>query len=99
MGGNMPSKDPVVARHYRVRGNVQGVGFRAFVNRHAQEIGVRGWVRNTGEGDVEVLAMGTPAQLAELAGHLRHGPMLSLVRGVEESEASPIQTSGFSVRY
>ncbi|MCC7154645.1 MAG: acylphosphatase [Bryobacterales bacterium] len=94
----MSSKDPVVTRHYQVRGNVQGVGFRAFVSRHAQKIGVRGWVRNTGEGDVEVLAMGTSSQLDELAGYLRHGPMLSLVRGVEESEASPIQSSGFSVR-
>jgi len=95
----MSSKDPVITRHYRVRGSVQGVGFRAFVSRHAQELGVRGWVRNTDEGDVEVLAMGTSRQLAELAGYLRHGPMLSLVRAVEESEASPVQTSGFSVRY
>ena len=95
----MASKEPVVARHYLVRGSVQGVGFRAFVSRHAQEIGVRGWVRNTDEGDVEVLAVGTSGQLAELAGYLRHGPMLSLVRGVDESEAAPVQASGFSVRY
>lgn len=94
----MATRERVITRHYMVRGNVQGVGFRAFVSRHAQQLGVRGWVRNTDEGHVEVLAMGTSAQLAELAGYLRHGPMLALVRGVEESETAPVQTSGFSVR-
>lgn len=85
-------------RNYVIRGRVQGVGFRAFVQRRAAEIGVRGWVRNLDSGDVEVLATGTDAQLAELTGALRLGPMLSDVRSVEEREAAPHTAQGFAIR-
>ena len=44
--------------HYLVKGRVQGVGFRWFVQREAAEIGLRGWVRNTDDGHVEVVAAG-----------------------------------------
>ena len=46
--------------HFLVRGRVQGVGFRWFVHREAAELGLRGWVRNTDSGDVEVVASGAP---------------------------------------
>jgi acylphosphatase len=94
----MPRKEQI-ARHYIVRGRVQGVGFRAFVNHSANALGVRGWVRNLDDGSVEVLAMGNSAQINELAALLHRGPRFSEVRGVEESEASPIAASGFTVRY
>ena len=45
-------------RHFLVKGRVQGVGFRWFVHREAAEIGLRGWVKNTPDGHVEVLASG-----------------------------------------
>ena len=45
--------------HYLVKGRVQGVGFRWFVQREAAEIGLRGWVRNTEDGHVEIVAAGT----------------------------------------
>ena len=60
--------------HFLVQGRVQGVGFRWFVNREAGELGLRGWVRNTEEGDVEVVASGDDAGLAELRRSLRRGP-------------------------
>ena len=44
--------------HYLVKGRVQGVGFRWFVQREAAELGLRGWVRNTEDGHVEVVAAG-----------------------------------------
>jgi acylphosphatase len=53
----------VMVRHYIVKGRVQGVGFRWFVQREAFEIGLRGWVRNTADGDVEVLAAGSEERL------------------------------------
>lgn len=87
------------ARRYLVRGRVQGVGFRDFVQRAAIEIGVTGFVRNLDDGRVEAVAVGTPAQLAEFAGRLHRGPRWSEVRGVEESEHALLQSDGFSIKY
>jgi acylphosphatase len=86
------------ARLYRVRGQVQGVGFRFFVEQSAQALGVRGWVRNVDDGSVEVYAVGTLAQLSELAGFLWKGPRWAEVRGVDEAEAALEDHLGFFVR-
>ena len=48
-----------VARRFLVRGRVQGVGFRWFVEREAHMLGIAGWVRNNSDGSVEVMAQGT----------------------------------------
>jgi acylphosphatase len=87
-----------LAKLYRVRGRVQGVGFRYFVEHSAQALGIRGWVRNVDDGSVEVYAAGTAAQLSDLAGLLRQGPRWAEVRGVDENEAAVENHSGFSVR-
>jgi acylphosphatase len=87
-----------IAKLFHVRGRVQGVGFRYFVDQAAQALGVRGWVRNDDDGSVEVYAVGTPAQLSELAGHLWKGPRWAEVRGVEEAEAAVENHPGFNVR-
>jgi acylphosphatase len=87
-----------LAKLFKVRGRVQGVGFRHFVNQKAGVLGVRGWVRNHDNGSVEVYAVGTAAQLSELAGHLWKGPRWAEVRGVDESEAVLESHSGFDVR-
>ncbi len=60
--------------HFLIQGRVQGVGFRWFVHREASELHLSGWVRNTEDGDVEVVAAGAPDDLAELRSSLRHGP-------------------------
>ena len=60
--------------HFLIKGRVQGVGFRWFVQREASELDLRGWVRNTEDGDVEVLASGNVTDLAELRASLRRGP-------------------------
>ena len=77
-------------RRYVVRGRVQGVGFRFFVEREAHMLGVAGWVRNNPDGTVEVLAMGTREQLMGLRSRLRDGPRAARVDAVDESEAKPI---------
>jgi len=87
-----------LARVYRVRGRVQGVGFRYFVEHSATALGVSGWVRNLDDGDVEVYAIGTKAQLSELAGALWKGPRWAEVRGVDESEAAVEHQHGFTIR-
>jgi acylphosphatase len=80
---------PPVARRFVVRGRVQGVGFRWFVEREAHLLGVAGWVRNNSDGSVEVLAAGTPEQLAGLRSRLHSGPRAARVDNVQESEAKP----------
>jgi len=74
---------------------VQGVGFRWFVLKNAHGIGVRGWVRNEDDGRVRVYAVGTSAQLNQLAALLYQGPPMAEVRGVEEREAAVQQLSSF----
>ncbi|HUV97242.1 MAG TPA: acylphosphatase [Acidobacteriaceae bacterium] len=74
----------VMVRHYIVKGRVQGVGFRWFVQREAYEIGLRGWVRNTADGDVEVLAAGSEEQIRKLHGALARGSRGSRVDAIEE---------------
>jgi acylphosphatase len=72
--------------HFLVKGRVQGVGFRWFVHREASEIGLNGWVRNTEDGDVEVLVSGEAEDLAELRAALHEGPRGSRVDAVMEHE-------------
>ena len=68
--------------HFLIQGRVQGVGFRWFVHREASELDLRGWVRNTEDGDVEVVASGDEADLAEL------GPVFAAARAAAASIAS-----------
>ena len=73
-----------VVKHFLVKGRVQGVGFRWFVHREAAEIGLRGWVKNTSEGHVEVVAAGDEEQIAELKEALHKGSRGSRVDAVIE---------------
>src|ERR1700687_6283687 len=78
------------ARRFLVRGRVQGVGFRWFVEREAFVLRIAGWVRNNSDGTVEILAQGTRDQLAGLHSRLREGPRAARVDNVEVSEAEPV---------
>ncbi|MBV9181535.1 MAG: acylphosphatase [Acidobacteria bacterium] len=80
----------LLARRYLVRGRVQGVGFRWFVEREAGILGIGGWVRNNADGTVEVLALGTREQLLGLRSRLQAGPRAARVDDVEEFEAKPV---------
>jgi acylphosphatase len=80
----------VLARRFVIRGRVQGVGFRWFVEREAHLLGVSGWVRNNADSTVEVLAMGGLEQLVSLRSRLQQGPRAARVDDVEESEAKPV---------
>jgi acylphosphatase len=83
--------------HFLIQGRVQGVGFRWFVHREASELDLRGWVRNTEEGDVEVVASGKESDLAELRASLRRGPRGARVdrlveHYLDESEAADLSS-------
>jgi acylphosphatase len=78
------------ARRFLVRGRVQGVGFRWFVEREAHILGIAGWVRNNADSSVEVLAVGTRDQLSGLKARLQEGPRAARVDSVEEKEAKAV---------
>jgi acylphosphatase len=75
-----------MVRHYMIRGRVQGVGFRWFVQREAAELGLRGWVRNTTDGQVELIASGSAEELAQLRVALDRGSRGSRVDGVVQHD-------------
>jgi len=94
-----PEKIPIQARRFLVRGRVQGVGFRWFVEREAHILQITGWVRNNPDGSVEVLAVGTSQQLAGLRARLQEGSRAARVDNVNESEADPVSgLNSFQVR-
>jgi acylphosphatase len=84
----------IQAKRFLVRGRVQGVGFRWFVEREAHMLGIAGWVRNNHDGSVEVLAQGTRDQLSGLHGRLREGPRAARVDAVEVSDTPPVDGLG-----
>lgn len=65
-----------------VYGRVQGVFFRAFVEEHAQQLGLKGYVRNLPSGDVEVVAEGERERVEKLVKYMKKGPPAALVRRV-----------------
>lgn len=88
----------VVRAHIRVRGVVQGVGFRPFVYREAQQLGLCGWVRNDAEG-VAIEAEGDAARVAQLVERLAVcAPPLARVDAVEREDCTPyLEQSGFHI--
>jgi acylphosphatase len=75
-----------LARKYEISGRVQGVGFRFFVERWAHQLGLRGYVKNRGDGSVEVYAIGEAESLEELKLHLAEGPRSARVSSLKESD-------------
>ena len=69
--------------HAVVHGDVQGVGFRYFVQRRADQLGLRGWVRNNDDGTVEVVAEGNRRELEQLKRALDEGPRMARVDRVD----------------
>ncbi len=76
-----------IVRRVIVRGLVQGVGFRAFVEYTAQDLDVAGWVRNRRDGSVEAMFAGSAEAVKAMIEACRRGPRSSRVDAVEESEA------------
>ena len=66
----------------KITGKVQGVGFRYYVLRQAQELGIRGWVSNKPNGDVEALAQGEKTDLERFIAKVKEGPSFSRVEDV-----------------
>ena len=84
-------------RRFIVSGRVQGVWFRDSTRQTATGLGIAGHAINLDNGDVEVLASGTPEALRQLRNWLRQGPPLAAVSHVEEVSLPGQALSGFRV--
>jgi len=85
-----------------IRGRVQGVGFRRFVYKQAQQFGVGGWVRNNPDGSVETEACGDISTIQLFIAAMHKGPFFSRVDEVEESRREALTsppTTEFTIRH
>jgi acylphosphatase len=71
-----------------ISGRVQGVGYRAWVEHHAIELGLQGWVRNRRDGSVEAVLEGEASIVANMVAFCRRGPASARVDHVAEEAAS-----------
>ena len=90
----MTRDSQLTAKRFIVRGRVQGVGFRWFVEREAKQLGLAGWVQNNEDSTVECLAAGPNEQVQALKARLQQGPRASRVDRVDEFEVQPEDTRG-----
>lgn len=74
-------------RHISIRGRVQGVGYRAFVEREALAAGVEGWVRNCRDGSVEAVFSGPSGVVDRLIAACRRGPYAARVDALDDRPA------------
>jgi len=89
----------LVARRFRIGGRVQGVGFRYFTEAAAAREGICGWVRNTPDGGVEIVAEGDAEAVERFERRISHGPPHARVDRVDVDELVPTgQETGFTVR-
>jgi acylphosphatase len=84
-----------IAVSLRIRGRVQGVGFRAWLVQEADRRGVTGWVRNRRDGSVEALLCGSEPVVRELIEACRRGPAAARVEAVETAAAEGGEGRGF----
>ena len=87
----------MTAKRLRISGQVQGVGYRQWMQRKAVALGVAGWVRNRGDGSVEALVYGDTASVEELLRHCRRGPSGAVVSLIREDLEQPGEEPGFRV--
>ena len=76
-------------KHLSIRGRVQGVGYRAFVEREALRAGIEGWVRNRRDGSVEAVFAGEADVVRKIVEACRRGPRSARVDAIDERDAAP----------
>jgi len=87
-------------RYYLVKGRVQGVSFRYYIQKRAIALNISGTVQNLFDGDVEIYAQGTPENLEAFEKHVQSGPPLARVTGIQKEILElPRDFSGFDILY
>ncbi|MBD3249888.1 acylphosphatase [Candidatus Woesearchaeota archaeon] len=86
--------------HLIIKGNVQGVFFRANAKKKAISLGLTGWVRNDPDGTVETVAEGEKSRLDEFKSWCLKGPSSAEVSDVDsETQEATGEFTTFSIRY
>jgi acylphosphatase len=85
-----------IIRHLSIRGRVQGVSYRAFVEREALKRGVEGWARNRRDGSVEAVLAGPPDTVEALIEACRRGPFNARVDAIDQREGTDAE---FALRH
>ncbi len=94
-----PESSEVVAAEVVVSGDVQGIGYRAFTQRAAKDLGLCGWVRNLYDGRVQVEVEGPREKVEELLARLRRGPSLAAVTDMSVAWKTPTGSAqGFTIQ-
>lgn len=83
--------------HVSITGLVQGVGYRAWVEREAQARGLSGWVRNRRDGSVEAVFAGTAGTVEAMLAACHQGPGMARVHDVTATPADEPDGHGFGV--
>lgn len=86
--------------HLKISGQVQGVCFRHYCREQAEQIGVKGVVRNKDDGSVEVIAEGEEGVIKNFITWCRRGPPLAVVEACEEKQEPPTgEFDSFTIGY
>jgi acylphosphatase len=97
---NIPAELRFMKRaHVFISGRVQGVWFRASTKDRADELSLRGWVRNLPDGRVEAVFEGDDRAVEEMVEWCRHGPPMARVDGIEISYEKPQGETSFRIIY
>jgi acylphosphatase len=86
-----------IALQIRIKGRVQGVGYRRFAERKATEYNICGWARNLTNGDVEVCAMGLGEQMQKYLASLKEGPLMGRVDELITQEIKAQEMDHFQI--
>ncbi|MCQ9061241.1 MULTISPECIES: acylphosphatase [Vibrio] len=87
----------VKCERFIVKGHVQGVGFRYHTSHQGLKLGLTGYAKNLNNGDVEVMACGTDAQIVAFSEWLQEGPRTATVEHVMQGPASYKPLRGFKI--
>lgn len=85
--------------HIIIEGRVQGVFFRSNIKKRAQKLSLVGWVKNTFDGNVEVLIQGDKKKINKLIEYCKKGPIFARVNNVKVKEINVKELKNFKVRY
>lgn len=88
----------IIYRLLKISGKVQGVFYRASAKQIADELKVKGWIRNTGSGNVEAFVTGEELLVEQFINWCKQGPPMADVKEIIVEECSPEYVSGYEIR-